>query len=153
MAVGHRAEPSIDLDLDALERAAAEAQTPFFQQIQDLPPPPAAVLGTKRSSPGGAGGYSVRGPSGAPPPLHLGGVRASPPPPNRQSPAPATPQATATASAASRYAPSRPASIFATTRPQEGTSIFGEDLISEKSLDEVILSYLAEDLDGSPSKK
>ena len=25
-------------------------------------------------------------------------------------------------------------------------SIFGEDLISEKSLDEVILSYLAEDL-------
>ena len=26
------------------------------------------------------------------------------------------------------------------------TTIFGEDLISEKSLDEVILSYLAEDL-------
>ncbi|MEZ4270673.1 MAG: hypothetical protein R3C68_04340 [Myxococcota bacterium] len=27
-------------------------------------------------------------------------------------------------------------------------SIFGEDLISEKSLDEVILSYLAEDMAG-----
>jgi hypothetical protein len=52
-----------------------------------------------------------------------------------------------------RYAPSRPASIFATTRPQEGASIFGEDLISEKSLDEVILSYLAEDLDGPAEKK
>ena len=52
-----------------------------------------------------------------------------------------------------RYAPSRPASIFATTRPQEGASIFGEDLISEKSLDEVILGYLAEDLDGPAEKK
>ena len=51
----------------------------------------------------------------------------------------------ASQSAGARYAPSRPASIFATTRPQEGASIFGEDLISEKSLDEVILSYLAED--------
>jgi hypothetical protein len=27
-------------------------------------------------------------------------------------------------------------------------SIFGDGVISEKSLDEVILSYLAEDLDG-----
>jgi hypothetical protein len=34
----------------------------------------------------------------------------------------------------------------ATTAPGRGTTIFGEDLISEKSLDEVILSYLAEDL-------
>lgn len=31
-------------------------------------------------------------------------------------------------------------------REQRQTTIFGEDLISEKSLDEVILSYLAEDL-------
>jgi hypothetical protein len=28
----------------------------------------------------------------------------------------------------------------------DGETIFGEDLISEKSLDEVILSYLAEDM-------
>jgi hypothetical protein len=41
----------------------------------------------------------------------------------------------------------RPASIFATNKPTQG-SIFGEDLISERSLDEVILSYLAEDLDA-----
>jgi hypothetical protein len=47
-----------------------------------------------------------------------------------------------------RYAPTRPASIFGQARPQQGKSIFGEDLISDKSLDEVILSYLAEDLDG-----
>ncbi len=34
----------------------------------------------------------------------------------------------------------------AESRAASGTTIFGEDLISEKSLDEVILSYLAEDL-------
>ncbi len=39
----------------------------------------------------------------------------------------------------------RPAAIFGQARPQ--SSIFGEDIISDKSLDEVILSYLAEDLE------
>jgi hypothetical protein len=34
-------------------------------------------------------------------------------------------------------------------RSPGGRSIFGDDLISEKSLDEVILSYLADDLDGT----
>lgn len=129
-------EASIDLDLDALERAAAEAQTPFIQQIQDLPPPPAAVLGQKRGTPGS---YSVR---------------VSPPPPaapRLPTPRPVAPLGTPSIGA--RYAPSRPASIFATTRPQEGSSIFGEDLISEKSLDEVILGYLAEDLDAPGDKK
>ena len=51
------------------------------------------------------------------------------------------------AAAERRYAPTRPAAIFGQGRPQQGKSIFGEDLISDKSLDEVILSYLAEDLD------
>jgi hypothetical protein len=138
--VSSSGEASIDLDLDALERAAAEAQTPFFQQIQDLPPPPAAVLGSKRAS---TGGYSVRSPT--PPDSHEGG-------PRPQAPSPPAPPPLG-APSPGRYAPSRPASIFATTRPQEGASIFGEDLISEKSLDEVILSYLAEDLDGLAEKK
>jgi hypothetical protein len=140
---GVPAGPSIDLDLDALERAAAEAQTPIYQQIQDLPPPPAAVLGNKRSAAGG--GYSVRS---SPQP---GAAAARPAgPPSTRSP---TPPVRPGAPSPGRYAPSRPASIFATTRPQEGASIFGEDLISEKSLDEVILSYLAEDLDGPVDKK
>ncbi len=53
-----------------------------------------------------------------------------------------------------RYVASRPAAIFATGRaPEAGGSIFGDDLISEKSLDEVILSYLSEDLDGASTKK
>jgi hypothetical protein len=143
-------EPSIDLDLDALERAAAEAQTPFFQQIQDLPPPPAAVLGSKRAS---TGGYSVRSPMPAPAGQE-GGPRLQAPGPvdPRRAPSPPAPPSLG-APSPGRYAPSRPASIFATTRPQEGASIFGEDLISEKSLDEVILSYLAEDLDGPAEKK
>ena len=50
-----------------------------------------------------------------------------------------------------RYAAARPAAIFGQAKPQQGSSIFGEDLISDKSLDEVILSYLAEDLE--PTKK
>jgi hypothetical protein len=53
-----------------------------------------------------------------------------------------------------RYAASRPAAVFAGGRnPEAGGSIFGDDLISEKSLDEVILSYLSEDLETSGTKK
>ncbi|HEX9295039.1 MAG TPA: hypothetical protein VF881_04375 [Polyangiaceae bacterium] len=53
-----------------------------------------------------------------------------------------------------RNAASRPAAMFTTGRaPEAGGSIFGDDLISEKSLDEVILSYLSEDLDTTSSKK
>ena len=45
-----------------------------------------------------------------------------------------------------RYSASRPASIF--QEPDaDSRSLFGDPLIGEKSLDEVILSYLAEDLD------
>ena len=52
-----------------------------------------------------------------------------------------------------RYVASRPATVFANTSPEAGGSIFGDDLISEKSLDEVILSYLSDDLESSPVKK
>jgi hypothetical protein len=44
---------------------------------------------------------------------------------------------------------SRPASRFAAAPSKTSQSIFGDGVISEQSLDEVILSYLAEDLDGS----
>lgn len=88
--------------------------------------------------------------------------RAVPPPkPPR---APSTPgggaaNASATAAAggarpprppSSRYAAPRPAAIFSSTESQG--SLFGGGSISEKSLDEVILSYLAEDLDGPADK-
>jgi hypothetical protein len=123
-------EQSIDLDLDALERAAVEAQSPALPRTNDLPPPPASMLG-KKTGARPQTGYSVTTT------------------PTHGTPRPANPPA----SSAGRYAASRPAAIFAATRPQEGASIFGEDLISEKSLDEVILSYLAEDLDGPGEKK
>ncbi|MCA9576363.1 MAG: hypothetical protein R3B40_10955 [Polyangiales bacterium] len=52
------------------------------------------------------------------------------------------------------YAATRkPAAVAAApapaSRPQPSGSIFGGDLVSEKSLDEVILSYLADDLDDA----
>ena len=79
------------------------------------------------------------------PPLAARG--ASPAPPIAQPPLP-PPKLSDAEPGTGRYAPARPAAIFGQARPQQGSSIFGEDLISDKSLDEVILSYLAEDLDG-----
>lgn len=143
-------EPSLDLDLDALERAAAEAQTPFFHRMEELPPPPASVLGKKSSAEKAPGSYRAVTP--APPSANTSGRSGATPAQGSslqhriQPPAP-PPEATKPAPTAGRYAASRPAAIFANTRPSEGASIFGEELISEKSLDEVILSYLAEDLE------
>jgi hypothetical protein len=50
-----------------------------------------------------------------------------------------------------RLVPSRPASAFAHAKVHRGQSIFGEDGSDDKSLDEVILSYLA--LAGDPERK
>ena len=110
----------VDLDLAALEKSAAVAASPFVQQTQDLPPAPASLK--KPGTLFTAGVYRALG---------------------ANEPASSPPQS------AGRYAPSRPPAIFASAKPTQGASIFGEDLISEKSLDEVILSYLAEDLEGS----
>jgi hypothetical protein len=140
----------IDLDLEALERAAVEAQTPFFQQINDLPPPPAAVLGKKPGGTSSSGTFAATT-IGSPPMADPANAPRPPGSPIR-SPLPPAPAPPATGGTG-RYAPSRPAAIFANSHPQQGTSIFGEDLISEKSLDEVILSYLAEDLEGPGDKK
>jgi hypothetical protein len=46
-----------------------------------------------------------------------------------------------------RYAPARPAAIFGNTQRPQPQSLFSDELVSDKSLDEVILSYLAEDLE------
>jgi hypothetical protein len=48
-----------------------------------------------------------------------------------------------------RPQPQRPAAQFANAPEARARSIFGDEAISEQTLDEVILSYLAEDLDGS----
>lgn len=135
------------LDIDAVERAtAAHVASPALRPATDLPPPPAnlfrekTVTGKYRGNPTGP-----VAPEHTPPPT---GVAASGPIPAVARPVARAPNAPAVER---RYAPTRPASIFGQARPQQGKSIFGEDLLSDKSLDEVILSYLAEDLE-TPSK-
>lgn len=138
---------SLDLDLEALERAAEQTQAPVYKQIRDLPPPPASLL--KPSVPRNTSYRSVT-PQATQIVADPKGTTGSPPA-NRQGTS-TIPRAPTSNRGSQRYAPSRPASIFGSSRPQEGSSIFGEDLISEKSLDEVILSYLAEDLDSGSKK-
>jgi hypothetical protein len=48
-----------------------------------------------------------------------------------------------------RPQPQRPSAQFAQAPEARARSIFGDEAISEQTLDEVILSYLAEDLDGT----
>jgi hypothetical protein len=130
---------------DLLERAAAVANSPATCPA-DLPPPPPKLLrdnapsGTHRTALPSASGPSLRAP--AP-------VAASQNPVRGRSSAPAGgARRSDPVSVERRYAPTRPASVFGQARPQQGQSIFGEDLLSDKSLDEVILSYLAAELEG-----
>ncbi|MFO0549787.1 MAG: hypothetical protein U0271_15450 [Polyangiaceae bacterium] len=146
---------TLDLDLEALERAAVQNTPAKFGQIQNLPPPPTALLRpantSRNAAPLNTGYRSVT-------PQATQIVSESKPAPQKQATPPkGNPPASTgvqkSPTGSGRYAPSRPASIFGNSRPTEGSSIFGEDLISEKSLDEVILSYLAEDLESPPNKK
>ncbi len=114
----------VTVDVDALERAAASVQSrsPLFGG-EDMPPPPPAVLPGRRPS----GSYRAVG---------------------TESVDPGSDKATA-----GRYSATRPASIFGTSSPSESSSsVFGEDVISGKSLDEVILSFLAEEFGPPPDK-
>jgi hypothetical protein len=178
-APGEGSEPSLTLDIDALERAAAESHR-FKSTENDLPPPPATLF--KKPDTGRYAALPrreedtaapVRHQSPAPPRPATGRPGSVRPPPAaaRPSPSPSPPRPASVApkkkssrppaapridrreEAAQRYAPARPAAIFGQARPQQGSSIFGEDLISDKSLDEVILSYLAEDLETDGGKK
>jgi hypothetical protein len=134
----------LTLDIEALERAAAaaDAATQTFKPSSDLPPPPTNLFREKTAT----GQYRTLSQPPAP--------GSAPPPPAPIPKAPPLPPAKPVAPTAERrYAPTRPASIFGQARPQTGKTIFGEDLISDKSLDEVILSYLADDLDPPAEKK
>ena len=126
----------LTLDFDALERDTDTAMSPMFHDAE-LPPPPKNLFSASRSDPG-TGKYRATEPrhdgDDAPP--------ISTRTPAKPSTAPKPPPGDA------RYAPARPATIFgATAKQAQPASIFGDDLVSDKSLDEVILSYLAEDLD------
>jgi hypothetical protein len=146
----HPSAHELTLDFDALERDTGAGISPLFQQ-GDLPPPPKNLF-TKEPR---TGTYKAREadytpaprivPSPAPPAAAAAARPPTMPPPPR---APQKPAVDA------RYASSRPAAIFGSPtgdKPPSSPSIFSDDLVSDKSLDEVILSYLAEDLD--PQRK
>jgi hypothetical protein len=78
-------------------------------------------------------------PSGLPP------RKSRPPIPNR--PSAAAQAAAAAASADGSTSVGRPQTRLAAAPATNARSIFGDGAISEQSLDEVILSYLAEDLE------
>jgi hypothetical protein len=91
----------------------------------DLPPPPANLLRDKTATEPyriGSAAHAPAGPASGPTRVSTPGER--------------------------RYAPTRPASIFGQALPGKSKTIFGDDLAGDKSLDEVILSYLSEDVDA-----
>ncbi len=178
--------PPLTLDFDG-------AGDPGFQPTQDLPPPPANVLGARAAETGTGRYRTVEERERAP--LSSRRAKSERPPRTDKTPQPARkserPMARSDRPAArksdrpresvrgavreergkrvndpraeppsepkqpiagqsARPGPhaggARPAAAFGQARPQQ-SSIFGEDIISDKSLDEVILSYLAEDLE------
>ncbi|MFW5740461.1 MAG: hypothetical protein ACOC1F_08850 [Myxococcota bacterium] len=109
------------VDVETLERAAKAAQSRSPLFGSDAMPPPPPSLLAKRPS----GSYRAVGSDSTDP-----GSDKEP---------------------SGRYSASRPASIFGTAGPSESSgSVFGEDMISGKSLDEVILSFLAEEFGDPP---
>jgi hypothetical protein len=172
----HPSAAELTLDFDALERDS-HAVSPVFHNTDLPPPPRNIFAtgrqiepgtgsyrtleadghhdstGVPASRPGSRPDYAVppaprtpstpigrtvaRSPSQAPPPSRPGAALPSGRPKERPS-------------AEGRYAPARPAAIFGASPsrpPPSPPSIFSDDLVGDKSLDEVILSYLAEDLD------
>jgi hypothetical protein len=169
-AVPLTAREDLTLDFDALERGSHPPPRRRMPSVpeNDLPPPPAnlvrrldasAETGTgryrtlKREEPESEPAFKVATPAApaARPPSNRPRKGATPRPPKPLPQKSDRPAAAPADAGQGRYAPARPAAIFGQARPQQ-SSIFGEDLISDKSLDEVILSYLAEDL-GSDAKK
>lgn len=128
------ASTSRDLDIAALERAAESYQEPTAaDMLSDTMP-------------------TVPGSEPAPLPLASALSPSAPKPAIAKSFS--KPQAAPVSSAAPVQAPPKSSKYGTTqqavkrppsTRPRE--SLFGQDLLSEKSLDEVIMSYLADDLD------
>jgi len=123
----------------ATSTAAAQPK-PAAAPPPDPVPEPAAV--SVRADPAAAQAWQAAAPSTPQPAL---GPAAEP------KPAAAAAEA-GPAADASRYVASRPAAIFASSRPAEGRNVFGEEMISDKSLDEVILSFLADEVDAGSDK-
>ena len=138
------------LDFDAIEQAAQQdaASAPSLFHASELPPPPKnlfakeSATGAYRTVEANATASDPReepassGPLNKPQPVRAAKVRVPPSRPPGEA----------------RYAPARPAAIFGTTQRPPPASLFNDELVSDKSLDEVILSYLAEDLEPPRQK-
>jgi hypothetical protein len=140
--------PEMALDLAGMDRAATAPGG--ARQLNDLPPPPANMFRDKSAA---VGAYRTSTPAAETTTKRASGSPGKKPPSTPPKKPPSSPPGRGKPASEGRYAAARPAAIFGQARPQQGSSIFGEDLISDKSLDEVILSYLAEDLEPAPEKK
>jgi hypothetical protein len=124
---------SAAVDIDALERAAATFDGGAFNdKLPDPPTPPAGITSVGLdSSPG---------------------IAPSVPSPRSSSATFPRPQSQPSSRTSGRYAATAPVTSARTSVPSKEPpkprtdSLFGQDLLSDKSLDEVILSYLADDL-------
>ena len=148
------AGPNTDTETATAPAAPAAAPQPEAGTHQSLAPEPATeapTLPRRRKSKRPAAdtdGFRAEEPSSSPnaPRVTQRRRSARPATPDLE---PVPPPPTPTPSAL--YAAARPAAIFEPPRAEPPRSIFGESMISEKSLDEVILSYLAEDLEENTS--
>ncbi len=133
------------------------SRPPATRPASIKPPLPAGAARASGSGSARAGSPSgappraapIRRTSSAPPPAAPGGSE----PTSRTARRPVAAPVVTTKPAEPRYASARPAAIFGQAKPRGGSSIFGEDIISDKSLDEVIMSYLAEDMGAKPDPK
>ena len=123
----------LTLDFDALERASQDSgSAASLFHATELPPPPKNMFAREH----GTGAYRAVEANSTDPREE----------PDTSGPV-SKPQLARGRPAEARYAPARPAAIFGSTQRPPPASLFSDDLVSDKSLDEVILSYLAEDLE------
>jgi len=130
--------PPSELSLPPGLARASRSPTPATPTIKMLAPafPAAAVAPPTPARPAAAPPLPTPPAAPAAPPALVAPRSVRPPGPASAPPA------------SSRYAMTRPAAIFGHSRPQRGRSVFGDDLVNDKSLDEVILSYLAAELEN-----
>ncbi len=131
--------PSAPVDIDALERAAASYDGGnFADRVPETPARPAGITSVGLDSSPGVEASAPRRTSSS----------ATFPRPEPAAPAPAASRTSGRYGVTAPVAPRAAAPAPPKEPPKPRTeSLFGQDLLSDKSLDEVILSYLADELD------
>lgn len=132
-----RASDATQVDVEALERAASRyAEASAANVFVDEGPTAPGTVSSPVPSIDQVAPHAKKANSSS------GASRSFAKPPANPAPGAAAPKPTPRA----KYATTQQAVKRAPARPKP-ESLFGQDLLSEKSLDEVIMSYLAEDLD------